>query len=80
MTDSACSLKVMTTTHRTETPGEGLTKRKGDLQAEKSSSTERHESRSILNGLDILDNNHVNLLMAAIMSLGATVMVKTYMG
>ena len=70
----------MTTTHRTQTPGEGLAKRKGDSQEEKSSSTERHESRSILNGLDVLDNNHVNLLMAAIMSLGATVTVKAYMG
>lgn len=34
---------------------------------------ESHESRRIETGWDLLDNNAVNVLMAAIMSLGAMV-------
>ena len=35
--------------------------------------TVHHDSRSVLSGIDILDNNGVNLLMACLMSIGGMV-------
>ena len=41
-----------------------------DKPATKGKDEKHHDSRAILSGADLLDNNQINLLMAAIMSAG----------
>lgn len=59
--------------HRDKLKDEGLQKRRDH---EKSGESDNHESRAILSGTDMLDNNQINVLMATAMSLGAISVVK----
>ena len=70
----------MTTTHHSEknvtqpVAQTGAKERKS--QVINNGSSEGQEGRGILSGHDILDNNQVNILMAAIMTVGAMALVK----
>lgn len=49
-----------------------------DRSSTKGEKTNKESSRSVLSGSDILDNNQINLLMAASMSLGGMVVAGIY--
>ncbi|KAL9622592.1 MAG: hypothetical protein Q9160_003089 [Pyrenula sp. 1 TL-2023] len=61
--------------HRDKSKDEGLHKRRDNG---KTTESDNHESRTILSGMDIMDNNQINVLMATTMSLGAISVVKAF--
>jgi uncharacterized membrane protein len=66
--------------HAERDKDEALRKRNGADRDEKATPAAREESRRVLVGMDWLDNNQINLLMAACMSAGGVGVASWYWG